>query len=318
VSSHASTGSNDANPDYSSDSDSESEDDEREAVMGSLQRDVPKFWEQVVIIITRNLIMWWRKMESRLIFFGVMIGGAVLLACQDWEVKTPKWDAMSFVNCQTCVALLLSIYSLNTFGKDQPIFWRERNRGLNVLSFTSTRMQLDMVDLFMMCMLFVAVYYVIRGIELGFFMYAVPFLFVAYVAAGWGYAVSAWLPAQHGAFITTLIVFISCGLLGNPMNLQTFLHSPWLEFTTSVLSITRWSIPMSFLKYVEVVKPDIKHADMQDQLTFGVYQSALTAGHWQKSAGYWWGGMYALLLQGLALRLIAYLGLVFKNRDKQV
>merc|ERR1719436_1300045 len=130
-----------------------------------------------------------------------------------------------------------------------------------------------------------------RDIQMGFFQYTIPFLLVSFVAAGWGYTISAWLPAQHGAFITTLVVFISCGLLGNPMNLQKFLQSPALEFMTSTLSITRWSIPMSFLRYQAVVHPHVH--GMKDQMTFGVYESALTAGTWQTPLGYWWSGCWA-------------------------
>merc|ERR1719401_520891 len=168
----------------------------------------------------------------------------------------------------------------------------------------------------MMCFLFTSTYYVLRSIAVGFWMYWFPYLLVAYVASGWGYAISAWFPYEHGPFMASLLMFVVCGIMGNPFNLSKFLKNPGLEALVSLLSITRWSIPMSYLMQVQVTDPE-PAPGKEDQL-FQQYNAALTAGSWDDLLGYWWSGTYFLIAYGTVLRFIAMLGLRFKNLDKQV
>mmetsp|Transcript_67870 Transcript_67870/g.190099 ORF Transcript_67870/g.190099 Transcript_67870/m.190099 type:complete len:518 (+) Transcript_67870:2-1555(+) len=299
----------------SSDS-SDSDGDKADALRG-LNRNLPRFLEQLWLMRSRALILWWRQNAERAIFFVAMALGAVVLAVQDIIVETPTWDAMSFVNTHTILGLLTSIFCLNCFGRDQPVFWRERNRGINIAAFYFGRANLNLIDVAMQCFLFTALYYEIRQVNVGFFWYLVPNALVAWAASGWGLAVSAWVPAAHGPFIVSLIVFVVCGLLGNPMNLAQFLSIPALEVGVSLISITRWSIPMSFLMQVDLTDPKYPEGSAEDT-SLGYYEYALKTGTWEDKYGYWWTGIVALLIYGYLLRVITYLGLVFRNRDKQV
>jgi len=282
-----------------------------------LQRHLPQFIEQNWIMSRRALIMWWRQNSERAVFFFAMAIAACVLAVQDHLVGTPTWDAMSFVNTHTCLGLLVAIFCLNCFGRDQPVFWRERNRGLNVAAFYMGRANLNLIDIGMQCFLFTALYYELRRIHVGFFWYLIPNALVTWAASGWGFAVSAWVPAQHGPFIVSLIVFVVCGLLGNPMNLAQFLGIPALEVGVSLISITRWSIPMSFLMQVELTDPQYPDGSAES-MSLGYYKSALSTGSWSDKYGYWWTGIFALFIYGVVLRIITYMGLVFRNRDKMV
>mmetsp|Transcript_13512 Transcript_13512/g.23685 ORF Transcript_13512/g.23685 Transcript_13512/m.23685 type:complete len:86 (+) Transcript_13512:1-258(+) len=84
-----------------------------------------------------------------MIFFIAMALGAVILAGQDILCEKPRWDAMALVNTHTCVGLLTTIFCLNVFGENQPMFWRERNRGMSVFSFFQSKTSLNLVDLWM-------------------------------------------------------------------------------------------------------------------------------------------------------------------------
>jgi len=282
-----------------------------------LQRRTPGFCGQVNMLKDRAAILWWRQNEERAIFLAAIALGGLILATQDWILDTPKWDAMAFVNTHTCIGLLCSIFSLNCFGRDQPIFWRERNRGLNVLAFYLSGEALNTIDLGFQCFLFCSIYYELRRVQVGFFMYMVPYAMVVWACSGWGYMISAWVPIAHGPFVVSLVVFVVCGLLGNPMNLSTMLDNPIVHECVSTISITRWSIPMSFLYQLEVTDPIYpKDSILGTQLDY--FEFALTKGHWEKYFGYWWAGILALFLYGLVLRILTYLGLLFRNRDKQV
>jgi len=290
----------------------------KNTMLRKLHRKTPGLCAQMNISGQRNAIQWWRKNPSRMIFFAAMTIGAVILSLQDVIVKSPLWDAMVYVNTHTIVGLLIAIFCLQVFGENQPVFWRERNRGLNVLAHTVAKDTLTNIDILMQCFLFTSVYYCVRGYQVAFFWYFIPYLLVGWTSAGWAFLVSAWVPYTHGPFVTSLVVFVVCGLLGNPFNLSKFLGNPALEAGVSLISITRWSIPMSFWLYVDEnnIQPP---TEGKDKAIFQQYQTSLSKGTWQDAlGGYWWAGLYMLVAQGFVLRVVTFIGLLVRNRDKQV
>lgn len=304
-----------------SDSSEESSSDEdneaplRRNEVKKLHRETPGYSGQFRIVAFRTLIQWWRQNTKRAIYFAAMGAGAVVLAVQDNITEQPKWEALSYVNTHTCVGLLTAIFCLNIFGTNQPVFWRERNRGLNVVAFFQGRILLNSIDLFMLTYEFCAIYYIIRNVDVPFFQFWYPFLLVAFASSGWGYFVSTVLPPQHGPFVVSLISFVVCGLLGNPSTLAKFLDNKVLGFMVSVISITRWSIPMGFVMQVDTLPPTPKPG--QEQMMFMMYNDTLR-GEGFGGMDEQWSGTVALLLYAGVLRFAALLGLMFKNRDKQV
>merc|ERR1719237_1493792 len=98
------------------------------------------------------------------------------------------------------------------------------------------------MDILVLTFIFCAIYFVVRQPWVPFTRFFIPFMLTAYAASGWGYFISTIVPPKHGPFIVSLIIFISCGLLGNPSNLQQFLSGGLMEAIVNVVSITRWSI----------------------------------------------------------------------------
>lgn len=289
----------------------------RSAKLKVLRRETPGQFAQLWYLGVRALVQWWRRNKSRIIFYLAMGCGAVILAGQDLLTDHQSWDAMAMVNTHTCVGLLTTIFCLNVFGENQPMFWRERNRGMNVWAYFWSKAFSNSPDLLMQCFLFTSVYYVIRQVHVPYLAYVVPYLLVVYVASGWGYVISAWLPAQHGPFVGSLVIFVVCGLLGNPMSLQEFLANTILEVGVDCISITRWSIPMSFQIDQHYTNP--VPVGVREEMTMNLYVSAFTTGAWpSKLDQYWTAGIWVLLAMGSVLRLIAYSGLMIKNRDKMV
>merc|ERR1712184_195884 len=129
---------------------------------------------------------------------------------------------------------------------DRPVFWREAASGMSVKAFFLSRTWVNGVDLLLLTSMFTAIYYVVRQPGVPFATYLFPFLLVTFVASGYGYLISTILPPQHGPFVASLVIFVVCGLMGSPMNLRQFLDGGALETVTSMLSVTRWSVAMSF------------------------------------------------------------------------
>lgn len=285
----------------------------------TLQRHTPGYALQFRILLRRVLIQWWRKNTQRALFLAAMSAGAIVLAVMDTMiVRSPRWEALSFLNTDTCLALLCAIFCLQVFGNDQPVFWRERSSGLNVLAFYQARTLVNTLDLVLQVFFFTALYFLIRQPHVPFAQFLIPYVLVTYAASGWGYFISTIVPPRHGPFITSLVIFIVCGLLGSPQNLEQFLDGGWLQAIVSVISITRWSVVMSFDFQIRRMHPNINMTDMapraQDKLSFE--QHALEGGDW--GIGPWWTPFLALCLMGSVLRIFGYLGLRFMNRAKQV
>jgi len=149
-----------------------------------------------------------------------------------------------------------------------------------------------------------------------FWHFIIPFWCTTYAASGWGYLISTVVPPKHGPFIASLVMFIVCGLLGNPTTLQNFLTGGPMEFGVDIVSITRWSVQMSFIAADKALKPVPE--GFKDKAMYGMYQSVYEKHGWGWGIGGEWEGAIALMAMGTVLRWGSFLGLRFTNRDKQV
>eukprot|EP00449_Zooxanthella_nutricula_P007181 CAMPEP_0198509124 /NCGR_PEP_ID=MMETSP1462-20131121/13377_1 /TAXON_ID=1333877 /ORGANISM="Brandtodinium nutriculum, Strain RCC3387" /LENGTH=522 /DNA_ID=CAMNT_0044238423 /DNA_START=8 /DNA_END=1576 /DNA_ORIENTATION=+ len=212
-----------------------------------LWRDTPGFYSQYSVLLCRRSIQWWRMTRQRALFLGALgLGGIILAVLDRWVMVVPRWSAASLFNLHTCLALLLSIFSLQVFANDQHIFWRESASGISVPAFFLSRLHMSTVDIVLMTVVFTANYFVVRQPRVDFTCFVVPFLLTAFASSGWGYFVSTVVQPKHGPFVVSLIIFIVCGVLGDPADLQNFLSGGVLEVVVNSLSITRWSVQMGF------------------------------------------------------------------------
>lgn len=302
------------------------EDDEEQAGLrardwkkrhGGLVRTIPGYPKQFKVLGHRRLIQWFR-MKGRLLFLGVICFAALVLAIMDEFITVDAiWSADVYLNMQITLALLTSVFCLETFGADKPMFWREASSGLNIFAFFNGRVLVNTVDLLLQCFSFCAIYYIIRQPQLEFFIWFFPFLLVSYASAGWGYFISAIVPRQHGPFIAALVSFVICGLMGHPQKLVKYLDGGVLEVGMSCLSITRWSVQMSFLEYQEVAPTTPK--SQQEAFVIEGLKDTYNKGMWNDAlGGYWWSGIWMQLAMGIVLRFCTYLGLRFMYRDKMI
>merc|ERR1719343_818087 len=209
----------------------------------------------------------------------------MVLAIMDrFLLTTPRWDAGSFLYIHSALSLLISIFCLQVFGNDQPVFWRESSKGLNVGAFYLARTWVNTFDLVIQAFVFTALYYLIRQPGVPFWIYLIPFLLVTFTASGWGYLISNLVPPKHGPFISALVVFIVCAVLGDPIHLNDFLDGGAFEAIVSIMSITRWSVAMSVNYQVDYTNP--RPATMKHQENLEMQKTLMHKGMW--SIGYRW------------------------------
>jgi len=278
----------------------------------ALNRRTPGFPWQCAILTRRQIVAWWRQGSERCLFLAALSAGAIVLGCMDaFVTRTPSWQVMSILNVHTALSLLLAIFTLGLFGSDRTVFWRESATGLSVGAHFISRVLVNVVDILIFSFVFCAIFYCIVTPEMAFNLFYFPYVLVAFVSSGWGYFVSTVVPPEHGSFIVSLIVFVSCGLLGSPANLPQFLASGPLMYAVNMTSITRWSVQLSFMLNVYEDKP-IPEGETHTPLYclgMGTYGSSQT---WLSDA------VWALSIQGCVLHVVALLGLKFMHRDKQV
>merc|ERR1719210_3105661 len=182
---------------------------------------------------------------------------------------------------------MISIFCLQVFASDRLMFWRESASGMSVVAHFLSRLCVNSLDILIQTSSFVAVYFVIRQPFVPFWVFFLPFLFTSFAASGWGYCISTVVPPKHGPFVVSLIIFILCGILGNPASLQEFLTGGPMEVVVSVLSITRWSIVMSFVEsdgYLEPQPADLRETYMLQLNREVFYKRDLGLGVWWSSA----------------------------------
>ncbi|CAE7261814.1 ABCG24 [Symbiodinium pilosum] len=110
------------------------------------------------------------------------------------------------------------------------------------------------------------------------------------------------------------------GILGLPMQMSTFLNGGPMEIVVDCISFTRWSAGMSFLEYITLHPPDDDELSELNRQLLNMFKSAYGSAHFMLDLpdGQWWTGVWALIAQGTVLRVVAYVGLRFTNRARQV
>uniref|UniRef100_A0A6U6G2C4 Calmodulin n=1 Tax=Zooxanthella nutricula TaxID=1333877 RepID=A0A6U6G2C4_9DINO len=284
-----------------------------------LERDTPGMPHQFRTLLIRRLVQWWRLNTQRAISLAIFaFGGAVLAVLDTFVIDAPRWCTFSLLNLHTALALLLAIYSLQTFGAERLVFWRERASGLNVFADFLSRLLLGSFDILVQTYVICAVWFLIRQPHMPFGVFLVPFLLTAYVASGWGYLVSTVVAPTQGPFIVFLLTFIISGVLGNPSHLELFLQGGVLNVVVSAISMTRWSVPMSFDYYVHHSQPHPMPRQFHWQWGTQLDTQQAVCSQELLGLGCWWACVLALLLMGTALRMASFLGLRFRHVDGQL
>lgn len=210
----------------------------------------PGFLRQLAMLLHRGCIQWWRQSLHRSIFLFIISGSSAILGLMDtFVVKEQEWQILPFLNLHTTLALLTAVFCLNVFSADRPVFWRERESGLNVAAFFASKIFINAFDVLLQCFLLAAIYYMIRQPMISFEHYFLPFLLAAFAASGLGYAISTTFPVVHGPFIVAIVIFVVCGLLGHPLRVETMADGGFLELIMDILSISRWSVAYYWKNY---------------------------------------------------------------------
>lgn len=293
------------------------------SIYGNLQRvaheqQPPGFCRQLQVLMKRSFIQWWRGSWQRAIFLGVITGSSTIMATMDtFVVREAEWQALPILNLHTTLALLIAVFSLNLFSTDRPVFWRERESGLSVAAFFVAKVVVNSIDLVLQCFLLTSVYFLIRQPVVSFLVFFPPFLLVTAAASGLGYMISTTFPPKHGPFITAIVIFVSCGLLGHPLRVETMADGKTLEFVLDTLSITRWTVGYYYLNFLADTDLSIFSSDPEAMELIAGIETIYTSPSLVPNTML---GVSAAIIfcisMGLVWHFVAFLRLMFSNRNR--
>lgn len=293
------------------------------SIYGNLQRvaheqQPPGFCRQLQVLMKRSFIQWWRGSWQRAIFLGVITGSSTIMATMDtFVVREAEWQALPILNLHTTLALLIAVFSLNLFSTDRPVFWRERESGLSVAAFFVAKVVVNSIDLVLQCFLLTSVYFLIRQPVVSFLVFFPPFLLVTAAASGLGYMISTTFPPKHGPFITAIVIFVSCGLLGHPLRVETMADGKTLEVVLDTLSITRWTVGYYYLNFLADTDLSIFSSDPEAMELIAGIENIYTSPSLVPNTML---GVSAAIIfcisMGLVWHFVAFLRLMFSNRNR--
>mmetsp|Transcript_33278 Transcript_33278/g.79774 ORF Transcript_33278/g.79774 Transcript_33278/m.79774 type:complete len:1220 (+) Transcript_33278:117-3776(+) len=292
------------------------------SIYGNLQRvaqeqQPPGFCRQFRVLMKRSFIQWWRGSWQRAIFLGVITGSSAIMATMDaFVVKEAEWQVLPVLNLHTTLALLIAVFALNLFGTDRPVFWRERESGLSVAAFFTAKVVVNSIDLVLQCFLLTSVYYMIRQPVVSFLVFFPPFLLVTISASGLGYMISTCFPPKHGPFITAIVIFVSCGLLGHPLRVQTMADGAALELVLDLLSITRWTVGYYYLNFLEDTDSSVWSSQEATEAVTGIKSIYTTPSLVPSEMLGVSSAVIFCVCMGLMWHCVAFLRLRFSNRNR--
>jgi len=321
---------NDETSESSSESGSEYSSEARACRSHSLsvgkQRQIPTMREQLATLMMRRMVQWWRMIKQRLLFLGALMFGATCFSVMDrYLAPQTLWDATPLLYLHTALALLCSIFCLPVFGHNQPLFWRERARGINIFAYFLARVIITLLDLTLMTFVFTSWYYIIRQPIVPYWHWMLPFLFSAFGASGWGYLVSNLVAPEHGPFVMTLVTFTKDAICGNFTTLLAVMDGGAAETVIGLLSLTRWTVQMSFTYVVGAMNPQPGQNDrvlasaqvVKEQVQLQMEKEVYFHCEWG-NLGFWWTPAMAVLRNSVILYALSYIALLLRNRKKQV
>jgi len=223
-----------------------------------IESTLPGAFTQFRAVFHRRILNWWRQILEICFFLGLafvvglVTGFFAYLMFLDPGLIEEVYACWIF---QLITALMVALKSSFLF-EDKIIFWRERNRGLNVFSYFAAQV---IVDLFFveipMSLVYVGTFYCCYVAarpypQTSLFSWYIPVRLLTLVATGWGYMISALFPTRLASVGAVIVLFITMAV-GSPPVVHHFVGNPVLEWLVFPV-VTRWSTQWTTLAAIKM------------------------------------------------------------------
>jgi ABC-type multidrug transport system ATPase subunit/uncharacterized membrane protein HdeD (DUF308 family) len=300
-----------------------------------LKRRQPGFCKQYLVLLRRRVIQVSRSNRQRTIDVANIMIISLFVGWLNRGSMTFRdpFFASKILVLHLGLALLITVSCLRTFGADRLVWWREFSSDMNKFAFFCARMTIDIMDVFLQCVLYTSMFYLVSQPETPFRAHFLPCLYLAIAASAWGYLISIVFPPENSSLVAILFMLVTNGFLGDPSAAGGYL---------SLLSITRWSAQMTYLMTADLegsfmtgggglpawVQSEVASVATKvppnplDVFKACGFMSAAAVEHGFRGSrvnemvGHWYSASIVLITMAVVLRALAFLGMRFLNRSK--
>jgi len=280
--------------------------------IGSIDMSRPGFCSQYFTLVCRNMIRFSRRMNAKALSIALVIFAAVVFGNQcNGKANIDDYMMPLKVNLShVALGLMVAITCLDVFGGDRPMFWRESASGMNVLAFFLARATLSALDVWLMSFTFTITWYLAAAPADSFWLYNRAFRLLSLNAAGYGFLVSTLVRPQSATLAVSVVMLILGGAIGEPQAIGESVAQGGLAAQVPKVSAFTWAAGWNYLRAVELAGGS-GAVPAQAQSMYDGYETVL-------------GGNalvvcpYVLLAMACVILCLAYVGLKFTHRDKQV
>lgn len=286
----------------------------------------PGFLRQYLLILQRQAIQWIRMWKVRALDFTLIALSGAAIGLMHRGSQASYWPTNAMMLFMA-LGLLTAIASLRLFGNDRVQIWRDVSSGVLVLAIFCGRTTIDLFDVMARGFLFAVVYSCVNP-STEFDKLVTTLLMCAFATSGLGYLCAAVMNPINSRVSAVLLALTFGGILsgvgptlkeGLPKEVAALAYGRWcVEAHLQIQSLSiheegpRKAVANDLLKrlgHSMICRTGDCTFDSEGFAATGDFQ------HDPEQINICW---YALLAQGVVLRLLTLTSLNYFNRDKMV
>ena len=221
-------------------------------------RETPGLFSQLFILVTREGTQWTRGWLTKFMDIMLLVLAAVTCGAIHGTGTGPNDVRGNSALVLLTMGILSCTTSLSLFGKDKLVFWREKDSGLRVFPYFAAKTLINLVDVTIQPLIFIAIYDSMTLPPISFGMYYLIALLVVWWTTSAGTLISVLISDQSNALVAAVaFVLITGGFINGVSPNYKELGS--LTKTLTSLSYNRWAVESvtvaSYQNYPEYMWP---------------------------------------------------------------
>ncbi|KAK9803611.1 hypothetical protein WJX72_004863 [[Myrmecia] bisecta] len=283
----------------------------------SRYRSIPGTRQQYVLLLRRAGLKWVRGWGYKFTDLLMFVGAALVVGASHGTAWTLERVRGNSVMAMMTLGVIAAASSLQVFGKDRLVFWRESASGLRTPAYFFSAITLHMIDVLAQPAIFMSLYYTLTLPEIAFVDYYTVSLLVVWYTTGLGYLLSVVMAPQNSMVAVVAVTLVFGGFLnGVEPKYRSLTQLMKHVFGISYGKFAVESIMVQeFQRYPHYMQPRV-HIIMDDVGFCGLDAKENGAGSFDTREickGYVAWDYMALILQGFVLRLMTYIALCCCN-----
>ena len=221
-------------------------------------RETPGLFSQLFILVVREGTQWTRNWVTKIVDIMLLVLAAVTCGAIHGTGTGPNDVRGNSALVLLTMGILSCTTSLNVFGKDKLVFWREKDSGLRVFPYFAAKTLVNFVDIAIQPLIFIAIYDSMTLPSISFGMYYLIALLVVWWTTSAGTLISVLVSDRSNSLVAAVaFVLITGGFINGVSPNYKELGNLTKSLTT--LSYNRWAVESvtvaSYRNYPEYMWP---------------------------------------------------------------